>query len=159
MLQNPHRHQPEVHRIASKTDAGPIGATKFARHGPSSNSSAKKLAQRAIKRQFRPNLSAQGELFRAFTLKQRHRANFFALTPTPGRAGRKMSHSRRNNAATLKPPAPLLTRKDDDGFRHPGPPGRQCPDTIPVTGDATKRGELHYTSIRHADDTPPAGFV
>ena len=70
-----------------------------------------------------------------------------------------MSRSRRDNAATLKPPAPLLTRKDDDGFRHPGPPGRQCPDTIPVTGDATKRGELHYMSIRHADDTPPAGFV
>ena len=26
MTQNPHRSQPEVHRIASKIDAGPIGA-------------------------------------------------------------------------------------------------------------------------------------
>ena len=24
---------------------------------------------------------------------------------------------------------------------------------------ATKRGELHYTRVRHAGDTPPAGFV
>ena len=24
---------------------------------------------------------------------------------------------------------------------------------------ATSRGELHYTSIQHADDTPLAGFV
>ena len=24
---------------------------------------------------------------------------------------------------------------------------------------ATNRGELHYTSVRHADDMPPAGFV
>jgi len=41
MAQNPHRSQPEVHRIASKIDAGPIGAKKLAQHGPSSGSSAK----------------------------------------------------------------------------------------------------------------------
>jgi len=45
MAQNPHRSQPEVHRIASKIDAGPIDAKKLAQHGPSSGSSAKKLAQ------------------------------------------------------------------------------------------------------------------
>ena len=24
---------------------------------------------------------------------------------------------------------------------------------------ASNRGELHYTGVRHADDTPPEGFV
>ena len=24
---------------------------------------------------------------------------------------------------------------------------------------ASKRGELHYTRVRHADDTPPEGFM
>ena len=61
VVQNPHRHQPEVRRVASKTGAGPLGAKKlaqnrpsrgsstknFARHGPSGGSSATKLAQHA----------------------------------------------------------------------------------------------------------------
>ena len=78
MAQNPHRSQPEVHRIASKIDAGPIGAKKLAQHGPSSGSSAKKLAQQAQKRQILGVLSAQGELYRAFAMTQRRGANFFA---------------------------------------------------------------------------------
>ena len=63
MAQNPHRHQPEVRRVASKTGAGSLGAkkfaqhlpssdisaTKFAPHGPSGGSSATKLAQQATK--------------------------------------------------------------------------------------------------------------
>ena len=52
MLQNPHRSQPEVHRAASKTGAVPVVATKLAQHGPSSDSSAKKLALHARKRRF-----------------------------------------------------------------------------------------------------------
>ena len=78
MAQNPQHSQPEVHRIASKIDAGPIGAKILAQHGPSSGSSAKKLAQHAQKHQIWGVLSAQGELFRAFAKTQRHRANFFA---------------------------------------------------------------------------------
>ena len=50
MAQNPHRSQPEVHRIASKIDAGPIGAKKLAQHSPSTGISANKLAQQAQKR-------------------------------------------------------------------------------------------------------------
>ena len=78
MAQNPHRRQPEVHRIASKTGAGPVSAKKLAQRGPSSDISAKKLAQQAQKHQFRANLSALGELFRTFAMTQSRRANFFA---------------------------------------------------------------------------------
>ena len=35
------------------------------------------------------------------------RANFFALTPIPGRAGRTFSRIARDDGATLKPPTPL----------------------------------------------------
>ena len=40
-MQNPHRSQPEVRRVASKTGAGPLGAKKLAQHGPYGGSSAK----------------------------------------------------------------------------------------------------------------------
>ena len=53
VVQNPHRSQPQVRRVASKTGAGPLGAKKFAQHHPSRGSSAKKLAQHAQKRQIR----------------------------------------------------------------------------------------------------------
>ena len=65
VVQNPHRSQPQVRRVTSKTGAGPLGAKKLARHGPSRSSSATKLAQQATKPQFQAILSAQGELFRA----------------------------------------------------------------------------------------------
>ena len=55
-----------------------VGAKKFARHGPSSGLSAKKLAQHAQKRRILGVLSAQGELFRAFAMTQGRGANFFA---------------------------------------------------------------------------------
>ena len=35
VVQNPHRSQPQVRRVASKTGAGPLGAKKFAQHHPS----------------------------------------------------------------------------------------------------------------------------
>ena len=38
------------------------------------------------------------------------RANFFALTPIPGRAGRTFSRRARDDGATLKPPTPLQGR-------------------------------------------------
>ena len=74
----PNRSHPEVHRIASKTDAGPIGAKKLAQHSPSSDISAKKLAQQAQKRRIWANLSALGELLRTFAMTQRRRANIVA---------------------------------------------------------------------------------
>jgi len=67
-VQNPHRSQPEVRRVASKTGAGPLGAKKFAQHRSSSGISAKKLAQQAQKRRIWGVVSARGELFRAFTI-------------------------------------------------------------------------------------------
>ena len=79
MAQNPHRHQPEVRRVASKTGAGPLGAKILAQHDPSGDSSAKKLAQHAQKTpnlgqfertgrtfsRFHDDTAPQGELFRA----------------------------------------------------------------------------------------------
>ena len=53
-------------------------AKKFAPHGPNTGTSAKKLAQRGQKHRIWGVLSTQGEVFRAFALKQRRRANFFA---------------------------------------------------------------------------------
>ena len=62
-------------------------------------------------------------------------ASFFALTPTSGRAGRRMSRTKRGNMATLKPASPLrpktalkhpfLTRKGDGGFNWPTSPARK----------------------------------
>ena len=68
VVQNPHRHQPEVRRVTYKTGAGPLCAKNFAQHQPSSDISAKNFAQQAQKRRIWANLSAQGELFRAFTI-------------------------------------------------------------------------------------------
>ena len=67
-----------MHRIASKTNAGPIGAKKLAQHSPSSDISAKKLAQQAQKRRIWANLSTLGELSRTFAMTQRRRANIVA---------------------------------------------------------------------------------
>jgi len=85
MPQNPHRSQPEDRRAISKTGAGPIGAKKLALHTPSSCVSAKKLAQRARKRQFWAIVSAQGELFRAHTHHQTTQGELFrARDPAHG---------------------------------------------------------------------------
>ena len=56
----------------------PVGAKKLAQHRPSTGTYAKKFAQQAQKHQISGVLSAQGELFRAFAITQRRRANFFA---------------------------------------------------------------------------------
>ena len=60
----------------------PVDAKKLAQHGPSSGFSAKKLAQQAQKRRIWGVLSALGELFRAFAMTQRRRANFFVPNDT-----------------------------------------------------------------------------
>ena len=78
MAQNPHRSQPEVRRIAYKTWHSTGWREKLAQRRPSTGISAKTLAQHTIKRQFRANLSALGELFRTFAMTQSRRANFFA---------------------------------------------------------------------------------
>ena len=86
----------------------PASAKKLAQHRPYTGLSAKKFAQQAQRHQIWGVLSAQGELFRAFAITQRRRANFFALAPTLGRAGRQISCTARRNMATLKPATPLL---------------------------------------------------
>ena len=78
MAQNPHRSQPKIRHAASKTGTVPVGAKILAQHSPSNGSSEKKLAQQAQKRQIWGVVSVQGELFRAFAMTQRSRANFFA---------------------------------------------------------------------------------
>ena len=47
VVQNPHRHQPEVRRVTYKTGAGPLCAKKLAQNRPSRGSSAKKFSQHA----------------------------------------------------------------------------------------------------------------
>ena len=75
-----------------------VAAKKFAQHGASSGSSAKKLAQQGQKHRIWGVLSTQGELFRAFALKQCRRANFFA----PGTATtRNLNIQGHDDALTL----------------------------------------------------------
>ena len=57
---------------------GRLARKKLAQHRPSTGTSAKKFAQQAQNHQISGVLSAQGELFRAFAITQRRRANFFA---------------------------------------------------------------------------------
>ena len=56
----------------------PASAKKLAQHRPYTGLSANKFAQQAQKHHIWGVLSAQGELFRAFAITQRRRANFFA---------------------------------------------------------------------------------
>ena len=85
-------------------------AKKLARHGPSSGVSAKKLAQRGIKRPFWAIFRVLGELFRAYTMTTVPQGELFrARTHTPGRAGQITSRTGLRNMATLKPTTPLHT--------------------------------------------------
>ena len=110
-------------------------AKKLARHRAFSGSSAKKFARHgpfaAVPRKTPPSTglsvahprknspgiglsvahprnnspsTPENSIFRPFWAC---RANFFALTPIPGRAGRTFSHIAREDGATLKPPTPL----------------------------------------------------
>ena len=72
-------------------------ATKFAQHRPSSGISAKKLAPRAIKRQFVVIFPALGELFRVSTLFAPRRANFFALAHTRPSREKNIAHKARQH--------------------------------------------------------------
>ena len=75
---NPHHLRHGGRTPPTRPGAMSVAAKKFAQHGASSGSSAKKLAQQGQKHRIWGVLSTQGELFRAFALKQCRRANFFA---------------------------------------------------------------------------------
>ena len=62
-------------------------AKKFAQHTPISSISGTKLALLAQNGPIWRVLTAHGELSTAVTTNKPRRANFFTLTPTPGRAG------------------------------------------------------------------------
>ena len=78
VVQNPHHSRLKCAASPTRPGTAPVGAKNFAQHQPSSDISAKNFAQQAQKHQIWANLSAQGELFRAFTIYQRRRENFFA---------------------------------------------------------------------------------
>ena len=78
VVQNPHHSRLKCAASPTRPGTAPVGAKNFAQHQPSSDISAKNFAQQAQKRRIWANLSAQGELFRAFTIYQRRRENFFA---------------------------------------------------------------------------------
>ena len=75
---DPHRCRHGGRTPPTRPGAMSVGARKFAQQGACSGSSAKKLAQQGQKHRIWGVLSTQGELFRAFALKQCRRANFFA---------------------------------------------------------------------------------
>ena len=134
------------------------GATKFAQQDHTTAGSRKNSPSTpppaAFPRKNSPS-TPQNADFGPFFVR---RANFFALAPTPGQAGRTFSRTRRDNMATLKPPTPLLApnkgllkpasplhpkNAPNTPISHPqrrhrfqesGPPGLQDPDAIPVAG-------------------------
>ena len=100
------------------------------------------------------------------------RANFFALAPTPGRAGRQISRTGRRNIATLKPMTPLLAPKM--GPLKPASPLRPktAPKTPishpqrrrrfqPHTGTSEQRRSRFQTTrpprLQHTDTVPVGG--
>ena len=114
-------------------------AKKLARHRAFSGSSAKKFARHAhfaaVPRKTSPSTvlsvahprknspsTPENSIFRPFWAC---RANFFALTPTPGCAGRTFSRIAREDGATLKPATPL-----HDTLRAPLKPATPLHDTL-----------------------------
>lgn len=106
-------------------DSAAMGATQFAQHEAFQAPCAKKLAQQALARgifakklaqqaQMQRNLGffgALGELFRAFALKQRRRANFFAHNP------RRRSNVETGDASARRPSTPSETDGTNAHFR------------------------------------------
>ena len=60
-------------------------------------------------------------------------ANFFALAPTSGRAGRQISRTARRNMATLRPTTPPLTRNKAP-LKPPSPLRPQTAPKTPISG-------------------------
>ena len=95
---NPHHLRHGGRTPPTRPGAMSVGARKFAQQGACSGSSAKKLAQQGQKHRIWGVLSTQGEVFRAFALKQCRRANFFA----PGTATtRNLNIQGHDDALTL----------------------------------------------------------
>ena len=98
VVQTPHHCRHGGRTPPTRPGAMSVGARKFAQQGACSGSSAKKLAQQGQKHRIWCVLSTQGELFRAFALKQCRRANFFA----PGTATtRNLNIQGHDDALTL----------------------------------------------------------
>ena len=96
---------------------------KLARHGSSTGTSAKKLAQRAQKRRIWGVLSLLGELFRA-----RH-GKF-----SKSKRSRPLRHI---HTVHMKPPAPLLT--SGSSLLKPTTPPHTCPSAPPASKDIQER--------------------
>ena len=128
--------------------------SKAVQHGPSSGISATILAQHTQKRRIWGVLSALGELFRAYTTKHRRRANFFALAPTPGRAGRQISRTARRNTATLKPTPPPFT--PNKGPLKPPSPLR--PKNAPKYPFPTRKGDNGFNPTQAQASKGDDGF-
>ena len=75
-------------------------------------------------------------------------ANFFALAPTSGRAGRRMSRTRRDNMATLKPTTSLHTPNKDTLK----PPSPLHPKSAPKTPFSTRKGDKGFRQPSHLAD-------
>ena len=74
-------------KLSRHTPVSSISGTKLALHTPSHRMRGTKLALLAQNGPIWRVLTAHGELSTAVTTNKPRRANFFTLTPTPGRAG------------------------------------------------------------------------
>ena len=74
-------------KLSRHTPVSSISGTKLALHTPSHRMRGTKLALLAQNGPILRVLPAHGELSTAVTTNKPRRANFFTLTPTPGRAG------------------------------------------------------------------------
>ena len=87
LAQQPLSHRMCGTKLALHTPSHRMRGTKLALHTPSHRMRGTKLALLAQNGPIWRVLTAHGELSTAVTTNKPRRANFFTLTPTPGRAG------------------------------------------------------------------------
>ena len=137
VVQIPHHCRRGGHTPPTRPVAIPVGATKLARHGSSTGTSAKKLAQQAQKRRNLGFLSPLGELFRAFTMTTEPQGELFRARHDNVSKSKRSWPRRHIRAVHTKPPAPLLACCSE--LLKPTTPPHTCPSAPPASKDVQER--------------------
>ena len=163
--------RPSRHQRAARNTQDHSTATKLAQQpafsGSPRKSSPNTAPPTALPRKSSPSTPKNAD-FGPFWVR---RANFFALTPTPSRAGRTFSRTRHSTMATLKPTTPLRPKNAPktpvshprrrhrfqphtgtnsqrrQGFQRTEPPGLRGLAAVPV-GGGRARAATHERQAR-----------
>ena len=149
MLQNPHRSQPEVHRVAYKTWRRADWREKTRPARPLQPHFREKTRPTSVKTPIVGCFERAGRTFSRSRPPSDHAGRTFSRSRPPSdHAGRTFSRMRRNNIAALKPPSPLLAPKQ----RPLKPPSPLQPKNTPKTPIS------HPQRRRRFQTTGPAGL-